>query len=132
MRAASAWRRATAVIAVSFLAACAAFHNPDAATPRGPAASSPPRASGPDARLATALAPVLRHQAANLAVGVFDQTTGATATYHASRSFDTASIVKAGILAVLLLQHQQIGASLSGEDQELRLRHIKRDGTAPR
>jgi Beta-lactamase enzyme family len=56
---------------------------------------------------------------------VLDQTTGATATYHASRSFDTASIVKADILAVLLLQHQQIGAPLSGEEQALAARMIE-------
>ncbi len=157
MRAADAWRRATAVIAVSFLTACAAVQTPDGATPiaqhstsrpaadrrsgahgaetAGQAARSPgpPRASGPDARLAAALAPLLRHQAASLAVGVVDQTTGATATYHATRSFDTAKIVKADILAVLLPQHQQIGASLSGEDQALAARVIEDsdNGAAP-
>jgi hypothetical protein len=50
---------------------------------------------------------------------VLDQTTGATATYHASRSFDTASIVKADILAVLLLQHQQLAAALSPGERDL-------------
>ena len=33
--------------------------------------------------------------------------------------FDTASIVKADILAVLLLQHQQLGLDLSGQDRGL-------------
>ncbi len=133
MRAADAWRRATAVIAVSFLAACAAVQTPDGAIPIAQHSTGRPDASGPDARLAAALAPLLLHQAASLAVGVVDQTTGATATYHATRSFDTAKIVKADILAVLLPQHQQIGASLSGEDQALAARVIEDsdNGAAP-
>jgi hypothetical protein len=143
MRAADGWRRATAVIAISFLAACTAVQTPDGATPTAQHSPSrpgadrrsgthgaetarqaarspgPPRASGPDARLAAALAPLLRHQAASLAVGIVDQATDATAGYYASRTFDAASIVKADILAVLLLQHEQIGAPLSRQQQEL-------------
>jgi hypothetical protein len=145
MRAAGAWRCATAMIAVSFLGACAAFPNPDGAAPTAhhSAPAYPPPATaarpaprqpgsqparpgpGPEARLAAALARVLSHQAASFAVGIVNQATGATATYHASRTFDTASIVKADILAVLLLQHQQIGAPLSGQEQALAARMIE-------
>jgi hypothetical protein len=86
---------------------------------RSPATDPPRRAEGLDARLAAALAPVVRHQASSLSVGVFDPAAGVTATYHAHRSFDTASIVKADILAVLLLQDQQADEPLSQEDQDL-------------
>lgn len=51
-----------------------------------------------------------------LAVGVADLTTGVTAVYHGTESFDTASIVKADILAVLQLQLQQVGASIGAAD----------------
>jgi beta-lactamase class A len=75
---------------------------------RGPAASPPPRTSTPGMRLAAALAPLLQHNPGRLAAGITDQATGVTATYHPGLAFDAASIVKADILAVLLLQHQQI------------------------
>ncbi len=54
-----------------------------------------------------------------LAVGVADLSTGVTATYHQRQAFHTASIVKADILATLLLQlpHQHAGLSL--DEQEL-------------
>lgn len=74
---------------------------------------------GLDARLAAALAPVLRHHAGSLAVSIADPVTGTAATYHGGVLFDTASIVKADILAVLLLQHQQLGLGLSGQEQGL-------------
>jgi beta-lactamase class A len=86
---------------------------------RGLAARPPSRAASPDARLAAALAPVLRHYSGSLAVGVADPATGAAATYHGSLRFATASIVKADILAVLLLQHQQLGTWLSPSQQQL-------------
>ena len=57
--------------------------------------------------------------------GVFDPAAGVTAIYHAHRSFDTASIVKADILAVLLLRNQRAGVALSEEDQELATRMIE-------
>jgi hypothetical protein len=72
-----------------------------------------------DQRLADALAPVLLHHAGNLAVGVIDRSTGVRAVYGGTHSFDTASIVRADILAVLLLQGQQ-AATIFG-DGELQL-----------
>ena len=73
----------------------------------------------PDERLAAALAPVLRQQTGDLAVGVYDRATGVTATYHGREGFHTASIVKADILAVLLLRHQQDRTTLSAGEQQL-------------
>ena len=70
-----------------------------------------------DAQLANALRPVLQQQTGNLAVGVIDRSTGATALYRASLHVQAASIAKPDILAALLLQHQQDGIALSQEDK---------------
>jgi hypothetical protein len=79
----------------------------------------------PDAQLAAALTLVRQHYAGRVAVGVTDQATGVTAVYHATESFKTASIVKADILAVLLLQLQQAGASIGAADRQLAARMIE-------
>jgi beta-lactamase class A len=71
------------------------------------------------AALTAALARRLRHHTGRLAVGVTDLSTGATATYHPRQAFHTASIVKAGILATLLLQLQRQHAALGPGDQVL-------------
>jgi hypothetical protein len=87
-----------------------------------PAAQPSPRttkACPAPAALVAALRPVLRHRTGRLAVGVTDLGTGATATYHPYRPFHTASIVKADILATLLLQLQRQHAGLSPVDQNL-------------
>jgi hypothetical protein len=78
-----------------------------------------PRACPAHAALLAALAPVLRHRTGLLAVGVADLSTGVTATYHSRQAFHTASIVKAGILATLLLQLQHQHAGLSLDEQDL-------------
>jgi hypothetical protein len=76
-------------------------------------------ASAPDRQLAVALAPVLLHYAGHLAVGIIDRTTGVRAVFRGRHRFRAASIVKADILAALLLEHQRAG-TVFGED-ELRL-----------
>jgi hypothetical protein len=78
-----------------------------------------------DVQLAAALTPVLQDYAGRAAVGVTDQATGVTVVYHGGESFDTASIVKADILAVLLLQLQQAGASIGAVDRELAAQMIE-------
>ena len=88
-------------------------HSP--ATPPSPQ----PRACPAHAALVAALAPVLRHRTGMLAVGVTDPSTGVTATYQPRRAFHTASIVKADILATLLLQLQHQHAGLSLDEQDL-------------
>ena len=80
---------------------------------------SPPRACPAHAALLEALASVLRHRTGMLAVGVADLSTGVTATYHPRQAFHTASIVKADILATLLLQLQHQHAGLSLDEQDL-------------
>jgi hypothetical protein len=76
-------------------------------------------------RLAAALAPVVRGQSGQLAVGVIDETTGAEAIYGGKRRFHTASIAKADVLAALLLQRQHSGVPLSEGDRELATKMIE-------
>jgi hypothetical protein len=62
---------------------------------------------------------VLRHRTGRLAVAVADLGTGVTAAYHPHQAFHTASIVKADILAALLLQAQHQHTALSPDVQGL-------------
>ena len=155
MRTAASLRRAMVVTAVSFLAANAALVFPARAVSRahdaaghvaasGPgthdraragrpapgahqraACGSPVDPPAPDTRLAAALTRVLRGHAGRVAVGVTDQATGVTAIYHGTKSFDTASIVKADILAVLLLHLQRAGESIGAAGRQLAARMIE-------
>jgi hypothetical protein len=77
------------------------------------------QACSPHRALTAALAAVRRGQTGSLAVGVTDLSTGVTASYHPRELFHTASIVKAGILATLLLQAQRQHAELDPAEQEL-------------
>ena len=79
----------------------------------------PPQTCSARAALLAALRPVLRHRTGMLAVGVADPGTGVTASYHPRQPFHTASIVKADILATLLLQLQRQHAALSQYEQDL-------------
>jgi hypothetical protein len=72
-----------------------------------------------DRELTAALARALTDHTGNLAVGLVDRTTGLKAVYGGGRQFHTASIVKADILAALLLRHQVAGTPLSENEQEL-------------
>jgi hypothetical protein len=79
----------------------------------------------PNARLAAALAAVLRRHQGIVAVGVSDPASALTAVCNPHRRFDTASIVKADILAVLLIQHRQAGTPLSEGERELATQMIE-------
>jgi hypothetical protein len=72
-----------------------------------------------NSRLAAALRPVLAGNRGHIAVGVIDASTGAEALYDSRRAFHTASIVKADILATLLLQAQQAGTGLTDQEAGL-------------
>lgn len=111
---AAAMRRATLVLTIEVLAIGSAILVPSCAA-RMAGEGAPPA----NAALAAALVPVLRDQPGRLAVGVIDEESGRTATYHGSWPFGTASIIKADILAVLLIQHQQIGTPLSADERRL-------------
>lgn len=70
-------------------------------------------------KLAAALRPVVARAHGHIAVGVIDTGTGAEALYNSRHAFHTASIVKADILAALLLRAQQAGTSLTDQQAEL-------------
>jgi hypothetical protein len=72
-----------------------------------------------DRRLAAVLRPVLRRDSGHFAVGVIDVSTGAEAVYDAHRHFRAASLVKADILAALLLRDQNADASLTDHEAAL-------------
>jgi hypothetical protein len=72
-----------------------------------------------DARLASALRPVLGAHPGRLAVGVVDLRTGATVSYDAGVPIRGGGVVTADILATLLLQHQQAGIPVSNREAEL-------------
>ena len=148
MRLAARQRATTAALAAGVVAAGAvlltgsvpappdaAASTPPAAPPTNPASPSPARPASPspaspspakpsppaslNQRLAAALARIARRRQGSFAVGVYEPADGRTATYHRHRAFDTASIVKADILAVLLLRCQQAGHGLGEEQQEV-------------
>lgn len=75
--------------------------------------------------LSTALAPILASASGSLAVGVVDLTTGVSATCNSRLRCHTASIVKADILAALLLRHQSTGTPLSDDERELAVAMIE-------
>jgi hypothetical protein len=78
-----------------------------------------------DRELTAALARVLTQHTGDLAVGLVDRTTDLKAIYGGGHLFHTASIVKADILAALLLRHQDAGTPLSENEQELATQMIE-------
>ena len=87
------------------------------------AAESPsptaPATVPPDQALTAALDRALGGTAGNVSVAVVDHRTGATYTYHPGQRYVTASIVKVGILATLLLDAQQSGRTLTADERAL-------------
>lgn len=70
-----------------------------------------------DGALASALEDVTVEEGAELSVAVLDLASGRSAAYGTAR-FETASIVKADILAALLLQAQDAGRELTSQEKE--------------
>jgi Beta-lactamase enzyme family len=66
-----------------------------------------------DARLAAAMGPIARSDHGDIAVGIFDETSGKQASFHSGMRFHSASVENADMLATLLLQYQRAGMSLS-------------------
>ncbi|MFE6131458.1 serine hydrolase [Streptomyces sp. NPDC056437] len=69
-----------------------------------------------DAAVARALEPVDGRAGGSLSAAVLDTASGDTAVY-GSKAYDTASIVKVGILAALLLRAQDDGRTLTAEER---------------
>jgi beta-lactamase class A len=83
------------------------------------ASAAPPATSARTLRTALthALAPVTRACGGEFAVALLDTRSGASATY-GNRLYDTASIVKVGILAALLLQAQDERRGLTAKERD--------------
>ncbi|WNO75598.1 MULTISPECIES: serine hydrolase [unclassified Streptomyces] len=86
-----------------------------AASPQG-AVRTAEAAVDLDASLARALEPVALRSGASLSVAVLDTASGDTAV-HGREAYDTASIVKVGILAALLLRAQDDGRTPTAEER---------------
>src|SRR5258708_5067514 len=96
--------------------------SPGSASPATVTGLLPAPSAWENQQLATALAPVLRGRD-SIAVGVVDGRTGGI--FGGDRVFHTGSIVSADILAVLLLQHQQAGTTMSVQQRELAAKMIE-------
>jgi hypothetical protein len=83
-----------------------------------------------NARLASALQPVLGGNPGRLAVGVVDLTTGATASYDADVPIRGGNVVTTDILAAMLLEHQQAGTPVSDREAQLASDMIENDSTS--
>lgn len=90
-----------------------------------PVTTSPAPEQTPDQILAAAMAPLAANKTGDFSVGVLDQDNGVTASYNGAQTYDTASIVKADILAVLLLRAQQRGTPLTDDEDEAATRMIE-------
>lgn len=84
-----------------------------------------------DAKLARALRPEEHGDPGHLAVGVIDLGTGAEALYGARLKFAVAGIMKADLLAALLLRHQRVGAPLSEAEAQLAVPVIESSNNGP-
>lgn len=89
-----------------------------------PTASPKPKLTAQQS-LTTAVAPLVTADNDDVAVAVYDLSTGQFASYGGTREFITASIVKADILSTRLYQLQQQGASLSATQQALAVKMIE-------
>jgi beta-lactamase class A len=69
------------------------------------------------ARLSADIQGALQGRAGNHAVTVYDRVTGVDCLYNSGRHFDSASVVKAIILAALLRWHQETGKPLSSTEK---------------
>ncbi|GAA1146777.1 MULTISPECIES: serine hydrolase [Streptomyces violaceusniger group] len=82
----------------------------------GPVLPALSGADGPNGALADALAPLTSGSTANFSVAVLDTGSGVTAA-HGDGSYATASVVKVGILAALLVGAQDEGRRLTAQER---------------
>lgn len=83
------------------------------------------RSDGRDARLAAVAVAVAVPDGAEVSVGVLDPASGVSVR-HGGRAFVTASVVKVGILVALLLEAQDGGRALTGEERSYAAAMIER------
>lgn len=81
--------------------------------------SAPAAGAALAARLSRDILAALGGRAGRYAVAVYDQGSGVTCQFNAAAHFDSASVVKATILAALLRWRQETGQPLSGAQRDL-------------
>jgi hypothetical protein len=79
--------------------------------------TAPVAQAGLAARLSTDIQGALRGRVGDHAVTVYDRVTGVDCLFNSGRHFDSASVVKAIILAALLRWHQETGKPLSSTEK---------------
>ncbi|MEU6678415.1 serine hydrolase [Streptomyces sp. NPDC046925] len=75
--------------------------------------------SGLAAKLKKDITTALKNRKGTVAVGLHDRTTGTTCTLRPTTSFDSASVVKATVLATLLWDAQKTGRALTSREKTL-------------
>lgn len=99
-------------------------------------AATPPKVTctsaqaGLAAKLTKDITAALKNRKGTVAVGLHDRTTGTTCTLRATTSFDSASVVKATVLAALLWDAQKTGRALSSREKSLATSMITKSDNA--
>ncbi|MEU8956064.1 serine hydrolase [Streptomyces sp. NPDC048518] len=99
-----------------------------AATAPKPACTS--AQPGLAAKLSKDIAAALKNRKGTVAVGLHDRTTNTTCTLRATTSFDSASVVKATVLATLLWDAQKSRRSLTSREKSLATAMITKSDNA--
>ncbi|WP_369213742.1 serine hydrolase [Streptomyces flavofungini] len=86
--------------------------------------------AGLAAKLTKDITEALRNRRGTVAVGLHDRATGTTCTLRATTSFDSASVVKATVLATLLWDAQKTGRALSSREKTLATSMITKSDNA--
>jgi Beta-lactamase enzyme family len=108
---------AAAMIVSGGLAARAETTSAASTTVREGICTAPAAYKALAARLSADIQGALRGRAGDHAVTVYDRVTGVDCLYNSGRHFDSASVVKAIILAALLRWHQETGKPLSSTEK---------------
>jgi hypothetical protein len=117
---ATATRHATVTVRATATASAAAAVSPAPQTPiREGICIGPPGYRSVEARLSADIKGALRGRYGDHAVTVYDRATSVYCALNAAHHFDSASVVKAIILAALLRWHQETGEPLSANEKYL-------------
>ncbi|MGW0532132.1 serine hydrolase [Streptomyces sp. NPDC003032] len=98
-----------------------------ATAPKVTCASAQP---GLAAKLTKDITAALKNRKGTVAVGLHDRTTDTTCTLRATTSYDSASVVKATVLATLLWDAQKTGRALSSREKNLATAMITKSDNA--
>lgn len=75
--------------------------------------------SGLAKKLTTDITAALKNRSSTVSIALYDRTSGTTCTYRSTSHYDSASVVKATVLAALLRQAQEADRSLTATEKKL-------------